>query len=114
MLIDRLLRVPITITSVSATGAPDEFGDPTEETSTISTLGYAWQVSRTDDTANTDLQTEEWRVALPADLAGTVDGGDRLSVEGIDFEIFGPPWPARNPRTNRVEHLEATLRRSTT
>lgn len=111
---ERLLSSSITVHRVTQDGPPDEMGDPTEETvsTTYDRAGSVWQVQRSDETGNTDVQVEEWRGVLRRDLAGTVDGGDRITVEGIEFQIEGPPWPARNPRTTRIEFLEVTLRRT--
>lgn len=109
---ERLFSSTITVHRVTQDGPADEMGDPTEEV--VSTeyprAGSVWQVQRSDETANTDVQYEEWRGALRRDLV--VDGTDRITVEGITFELEGPPWPARNPRTGRVELLEVTLRRT--
>lgn len=111
---ERLIRQDITVRRVTRTGAPDEMGDPTEEvTETVyPRAGYAWQTSRDDRTSNQDLQVEEWRCVLHRRLEGLIDGTDRLVIEGIEFELDGPPWPARNPRTSRIEFLEATIRRT--
>jgi hypothetical protein len=109
---ERLFPSDVTVHRVTQDGPPDEMGDPTEQT--ISTehprAGSVWQVQRSEETANTDVQLEQWRGVLRRDLV--VDGTDRIEVEGITFELDGPPWPARNPRTGRVEFLEVTLRRS--
>lgn len=110
----RLLVQDVTVVSVTQTGDPDEMGDPTEETTstTYRRAGYAWQTSRDDRTINANTQVEEWRAVLHRRLLGLVDGTDRLEIEGIEFELDGPPWPARNPRTSRIEFLEVTLRRT--
>lgn len=114
MHVGRLLKIPVTVTRVASTGAEDDFGDPTEETTTATYRGWAWQTSRTDETASTDLQVQEWRLALHRSAAGNIDGGDRVTYEGVEFEVFGPPWIARNPRTQRVEYVEATIRKAST
>jgi len=112
---DRLFPSAITVHNVTQDGPPDEMGDPTEETTdtTYARAGSVWQVQRSDETGNTDVQSEEWKGALRRDLAAVVSGGDRIEVEGMTFEVEGPPWPARNPRTGRIEFLELTLRRTT-
>lgn len=111
----RLFPSTITVHHVTQDGPADEMGDPTEETTTTTVQrgAFVWQVQRSDETGNTDVQSDEWRGALRRTLAGLVDGGDRIEVEGSTFEVEGPPWPARNPRTNRIEFLEVTLRRTT-
>lgn len=111
---ERLFPSAVTVHRVTQDGPPDEMGDPTEEvvSTTYARAGSVWQVQRSDETANTDVQYEEWRGALRRDLEGLVDGTDRIEVEGVTFELEGPPWPARNPRTGRIELLEVTLRRT--
>lgn len=110
----RLFPSAVTIHRVTQDGPPDEMGDPTEETVSTSyaRAGSVWQVQRRDETGNTDVQYEEWKGALRRDFAELLDGTDRITVEGIDFTLEGPPWPARNPRTGRIEFLEVTLRRT--
>lgn len=112
MNVNRFLVQTVTIVHTTHDGPPDEMGDPTEETTTTThtRAGYAWQVSRSDRTANESVQVEEWRAVLRRDLV--VDGTDRLVIEGITFELDGPPWPARHARTGRVEFLEVTMRRT--
>ena len=111
---ERLFPSSVTVHRVTQDGPPDEMGDPTEVvvSTTYARAASVWQTSRSDRTANTDLQVEEWRGALRRDLAGLVSGSDRLEVEGQTFEMEGPPWPARNPRTGAIELLEVTLRRT--
>lgn len=113
MMAARRMIHTITVVSVTQDGPPDEMGDPTTETTETEYVrgGYIWQTSRDDRTANANTQVEEWRGILRRDVV--VDGTDRLIVEGQTFELDGPPWPARNPRTDRVEFLEVTLRRTT-
>ncbi len=114
MLVRRLLRQKVTALSVTQDGPPDEMGDPTERITATSTFrGYAWQVARSDETVNTDIQDEEWRLVLDKRSTGKVAGADRVRIEGIDFEVDGPPWPARNPRTSQIELVEVRIRRST-
>lgn len=112
---ERLFPSTITVHHVTQDGPLDEMGDPTEETTTTTLVrgGSVWQVQRSDETGNTDVQSDEWKGALRPALDGLVDGGDRLEVDGSTFELEGPPWPARNPRTGRIEFLEVTLRRTT-
>lgn len=114
MNVARLLKVDAVVTSVSETGADDVFGDPTEETTTATYKAWSWQTSASDDTVGTNLQSAERKIALHRSAAGQVDGGDRITYEGIEYEVEGPPWIARNPRTNRIEYVEATVKRATT
>lgn len=109
----RLLSQTVTVTRVATDSTTvDDMGDPTTTTTTATFRGYVWQTSRSDETANTDVQTEDWRLVLERSAVGQIDGGDRVTVDGVEYEVDGPPWPALNPRTNRVEFIEADVRRS--
>ena len=113
MNVGRLLRHPVTVERVAATGAADAFGDPTLETTQARYRGWLWQEQRGDlDTAGRDLSFEQWKVALDPSAAGQIAAGDRVIFDGITYEVEGPPWSATNPRTQRVEYVEATLRRT--
>lgn len=112
MNVAHLLRLDYTIEQIAQTGPPDEMGDPTEESTTATFKGYAWQSRREDETSNTAVAFEEWRLALHRSAAGQVDAGDRVEIDGITFEVYGPPWIARNARTTAIEYVELTLRRT--
>lgn len=111
--LSRLLRQTITVEHVTADGPPDGMGDPTEEVTTSSFLGWLWQTTvPTDSTANTSVSTEQWEVALDRSAAGQLDAGDTIVADGLRFDVDGPPWSARNPRTQVVEYVHARLVRS--
>lgn len=121
----RLLKTPILVQHVTADGPPDEMGDPTELSTWTRFLGYVWQESVTEQTANGTIEREVWRLALRRNAAGHIDAGDRIiaggrlnllgePVPGLGepFEVAGPPWPALNPRTQLLEYVAAKLDRS--
>ena len=56
---------------------------------------YREQRTATEDTANTDQQSQEWKVLLPAGTA--VDGHDLITVGSLVLEVIGPPWPGTEP-----------------
>lgn len=112
MNVAHLLRLDYTIEHVEQNGPPDEMGDPTEVVTTSTFKGYAWQSRREDETSNTAVAFEEWRLALHRSAAGEVDAGDRVEIDGTTFEVYGPPWIARNARTTAIEYVELTLRRT--
>lgn len=111
MNVAHLLTSTATVTVVADTGSPDAFGDPTPTTSTQTFACWLSQTQRSEATANADVQHETWVLYLEVAAAG-VEGFDRVTVDGITYELDGPPWPARNPRTRLVTHVECTLRRS--
>lgn len=109
----RLIRSSITVEHRVATGPPDEMGDPTDVVTTSTFLGYVWQTTVAEETSNAETTREEWGLALERAAAGQIDAGDTVVADGITFEVYGPPWPARNPRTQLVEYVQAKLVRST-
>ena len=123
--LSRLLRQPIIVEHTTQDGPPDEMGDPTEETTWTCFLGYVWQTTASERTANGQIETEQWQLAIERSAAGQLDAGDRIIAGGeLDnlgelvpnvgepFNVAGPPWPALNPRTQLVEYVTAKLDRS--
>ena len=49
-------------------------------------------------------EAREGNVALDLGALGLADG--------VAFEVYGEPWSVFNPRTRRIDHIEATLRRT--
>lgn len=109
-MISQLLNLPVTI-RIRAEDGRDVYGDPTTSTSDVVTVGYLDQRLRSEDESDgSQTQEDRWRLMVPADT--TVSGWDQVLVGGLAYEVFGPPWPVYNPRTRRVSHVEATLRRT--
>lgn len=105
MIADRLLNLPGTLTRVTFDGAADDYNTPTETTETASVRCWHEQVARSEDTVSTNQQAETHRLYFRR--CDDPTGWDRLTVSGLTFQIVGPPWPARNPRTCDVSHWEA-------
>jgi len=68
------------------------------------------QTQASEDTRGGRFGEERWSVYLPADTALDID--DRVSVDGVVYEVAGPPWSAVNPRTGIVEFVQASLRKA--
>lgn len=105
------LTQPCTITHVAHDGEVDDYGNPTETTTTTELDGapgcWILQTKRDDDTTLTNQQTEVFTGYFPA---GTeLAGSDRVAVNGATFEVKGPPWSAANPLSAAVDFVEATL-----
>lgn len=115
MNVARLLTLTAVVTNpvvVDEDTPHDEMGDPVAAPADPLTFkGWYEQVLRSEDTANTDQQTEKWRLYLEPAAAGQVDGSATVEIGGGGFEMDGPPWEATNPRTGQVTHVEATMRR---
>ncbi len=107
-----LLRLDIVVERRSA-GAPDGMGDPGDDLGApITYKGWIWQDSSSEETANTAVTEEQFRMTLERRAAGLIDAGDQVSHGGVTYEVFGPPWTVTNPRTTAVEFVYATLRRT--
>ena len=124
--LSRLLRQPIIVEHVTQDGAPDEMGDPTEVRTYTRFLGWVWQTNASEQTANGVVAVESWQLALERSARGQLDTGDRIIPNGTldedgqlvpgsgddPFDVDGPPWEARNPRTQLIEYVSAQLVRS--
>lgn len=111
----RLFTRTIYITHVTPdTATPDEYGNPGETVTTTTALGELQQASRAENTTDGDRQSEN--DVLLIEPTATLTGSDRINLDtanGDAYEVKGPPWRARNPRTADVSHIEATVRRAT-
>lgn len=107
----RLIKLPGVLSVVTQDGPVDETNDPTEQIVTADVLCWYEQATADDDTGGTNQQTETHRLYFRDGV--TVTGYDHLAVDGHRFQILGPPWPAKNPRTGVVEHIEAKGREVT-
>lgn len=105
----QLLNTPVTITRRTASGAIDEYGDETSTESTVETVGELQQTARDERDLSGETSETTWLLFLPA---GTEIGtADAVTVDGQTYELVGAPWPARNPRTKTVSHVQATVKR---
>lgn len=110
---DRLLNELVLVTRRTAGGPLDEYGNPTTSETTLGPYnGYAWLLNADERTSDANLQSEEWKVVLEAAAADQVRGADRVTVGSAVFEVIGPPWTVKNPRTSVVSHVELAARRT--
>lgn len=105
-----LLTRTCTIEHVRATGTPDDYGTPTPEVTTSDTHCEFQQRQRTEDQNLAEIGQETWLLVLPPDTDVTTY--DRVVVEGLRYEMVGPPWYVRHPRQEAMSHIEATVRRA--
>lgn len=108
-LLTSLINQACTITTTS-NSTEDVFGDPTQATTTTTTVCYVEQRQTDETTAGLAVGDERWRGIFPAGTA--ITARDRVTVGALVFEVDGPPWPARNPSTRVASHVEANLRRT--
>lgn len=108
--ITRLLTLTATITHVAQTGAVDTYGNPTEQTSTSTAAAELQQTARDEQDRDANIGEQTWLLLLAP--TATIDATDRVTVSGVTYEVVGPPWLARNPRTGANSHIEATVRKA--
>lgn len=111
MNVEHLLTSVATVDLVTTTGPVDAFGDPTEVVTTVTFKAWLSQTSRFDETANANSQIQKLAIYLDASAAD-VQGFDRVTINGVVYELDGPPWPALNPRTRQITHVECSASRS--
>lgn len=91
-------------------GATDEYNNPTPtwpEENVRKTTGWLEQIGERENTDDRNTQITEWTLVI-ADPDAELGGRDRVRIDGITYEVIGPP---RGPRTPRGRHhLEVRLR----
>lgn len=109
MSLQALLNRTVTITSRAPSSDTDAYGNTVDAETTTVTVGEVQQQQR-DESPDGLVAETTWLLIVPA---GTnVDTGDEVIVDDLAFEVQGPPWEVRSPRTGTVHHIEATLRRT--
>lgn len=107
MTVTRLMTRPCTLTLRYASAEVNRYGDTITDEAIVETLCELQQQNRSSDE---NVAADEWRLYLPA--ATVPQDGDTADVDGMTFEVIGEPWQVRSPVTNRVSHVEATVRRA--
>lgn len=107
--------MPATITPRVPDGR-DEYGDVIEGNGAPVVLNggrgdgvWIEQSLRDESRDGNNVRSETWRLFAPPSVA--LDAGAKVEVDGVTYEVDGPPWRATNPRQRTVTHIEATLRR---
>ena len=111
MSVSRLLTRNATITHRYPSATVDGYGNPLSDESTSSVLCELQQRQRSEETVMGELAQRTWLLVLPAGTS--VDATDTVTVDDLDYELVGEPWPVHNPRTGSVSHIEATVKRTT-
>lgn len=105
----RLMTVPCTITPRSPSGQ-DDYGDEVlEDGDPVETTCWLHQTQRSEITVDAYTTIETWQVYLPPGTELTAL--DRLTAQGAEFEVQGPPHNWTHPRTQVIEYVEATVRK---
>lgn len=113
MSLDRLINRPCTIVRRLPSADEDGYGNEIPAEQSIETVcELQRRMQRTGDERGDqgELSDTVWSVFfLPGE---TVHTGDVVIVDGAEYELVGRPWRVRNPRTQVVSHVEATLRQT--
>lgn len=109
----RLLRLCGTLTKRTQDGTRDA-NDELEVTTTTETVRCWVQPSASrstadETTAGQNTTVGRWVGYFPA--AVTLEGWDKLTVGGIDYEFVGPAQPWTHPRTGCDVYQAAALER---
>jgi len=103
-MIESLLNLPCLVVNRSFV-TRDEMGNDTPTESTTETVCEIQQKQR--DEESDELASAVFLAMFPA---GTVvASADAVIADGVEYEVRGEPWPVRNPRTQTVSHVEATV-----
>lgn len=98
-----------TISHTSATGAVDAYGNPTDVITTSTAACFVSYLPGSEVEGDT-IQVQTPVLFLPPDI--DIDGGDAVTVDGVTYQIDGPPAQHYNPRLRRVTHIQANLRQA--
>lgn len=102
----QLLTEQVTLLTRSE-GAEDTYGRASETWTEGSTVNGRLELDTpSEDTDVQDVQVGRYRLFLPPSTS--LDGRDRVKVDGVTYELLGPPVVHRTPRG--PHHLEAVCR----
>lgn len=106
MLTPTLLNLPCSIVNRSFQ-TRDEMGNDVASESTVTTVCELQQRQRDEE----DEQVTEGSYLLVVPVGTVIGAADSVSVDGVEYQVSGQPWEVRNPRTETVSHIEATVMR---
>lgn len=108
MSLSALLNRPCAILRRTSSGERDRFGNPLHDELLVATVCELQQRQRAEPGHDSELSDTSWALFLPP---GTdLNTGDVVLVDDARYELVGDPWEARNPRTQAMSHVEATVR----
>lgn len=110
MSIANLINRPCTITHRSEGEEKDGYGNVIPKEETIETVCELQQAQGFRSESEDQVSDNRWILFLPAGT--TVGAADTVTIDGEAYEFLAAPWPARNPRTGVVSHIEATVCRT--
>lgn len=91
----------------------DDFSEGRPSRSSHSTVCEIQQADAIEADNEGEVSRSDWvGYFLPADSEYLNTASAVVVPELGTFELVGAPWPARNPRTQAVSHVETKLRRT--
>ncbi len=110
MSLAKLINRPCVITRRQDSDTDDDYGNEIPDEDLVDTVCELQQRRRDEPDDQGETSDTTWALfLLPDTLIGTAD---TITVDDVEYELIGAPWEARNPRTQVVTHLEATVRRT--
>lgn len=111
MSLARIINRPCTIVRRVASEEKDELGNETTEPVKVETVCELQQQPGFRREDEGEVSDTRWTLfLLPGEEIGV---GDAVQVSGAgEYEVFGEPWSARNPRTGQESHIEVAVRRT--
>lgn len=96
------------------TSSTDDYGNPIPTEVTEAALCHKQPSGRADEHGEkaglADVQSETETVFFPPDTP--VDGLDAITVDGVQYELVGPPSRWFHPRRQRYLYVQATVKRA--
>lgn len=105
-MIGQLLTEQVTVLARNE-GAIDAYNRPAESwAASVTVNGRLELVTPSEGTDEQDVQVGRYRLFVPHDTA--ISGRDRVKVDGVTYQLLGPPIVHRTPRG--AHHIEAVCR----
>lgn len=105
-----LINRPATLIQRLTSESTDRFGNKKRTEGTVEIVVEIQQKQRSETADEGETSDTTWNIYFPP---GTdVNSGDAVVIDGSEYELTGDPWEARNPRTQALSHMEATVRRT--
>lgn len=104
-----LMNRPLTIIRRTESEDVDAYGNTVYDEAMVEVVGELQQVRRDEPGGEGETSDTRWSLFLPAGTA--LSTRDIVLVDDAEYEVVGEPAAWRNPRTQVLSHVEATLRR---
>lgn len=110
MSLSTLINRPCVILRRQTAAGTTPYGRRRKTDTMVETVCELQQASSVEPGDGGEIAATDWRLFFLPDT--DLRTGDAVVVDGHTYELTGDPWPARNPLTQVVSHLEATAQRT--